>query len=391
MFIVGIDIAKRSHEAVVINDLGEVVRKSFNFKNSITGFNYLVNELNKISKFKDDFIIAMESTSHYWLPIYSSLMKNNYNTKVINPLQSDALRNLYIRQTKNDAIDSLIIAQVIRFGHYSEGVLQATEFYELRELARARYYIVDMCSDIKKKVICLLDQVFPEYETLFSNMFGLTSLEILKNYPLPSDLLSLSTKKLLNIVSKPSNNRFKLDKVNQIQLAAENTFGITVGCDTMKLIIQQHALHIEFMQKQIADLEEKIISIYNNFNCYLHTIPGVGILSAAMILSEIGDISRFSSASKLAAFAGIDPTVKQSGEFNATHNHMSKRGSPYLRRTIWHSSTLVAMHEPNIKAFFESKRLQGKRYMCAIGHVTKKLNNIIFAILRDKQPYYLRE
>lgn len=101
-------------------------------------------------------------------------------------------------------------------------------------------------------------------------------------------------------------------------------------------------------------------------------------------------ISRFSSATKLAAFAGIDPTVKQSGEFTATHNHMSKRGSPYLRRAIWQASTVAVNCDPRLKAFMEKKRAEGKPYMNAIGHVTRKLTNIIYAVLRDNKPYYPR-
>ena len=109
----------------------------------------------------------------------------------------------------------------------------------------------------------------------------------------------------------------------------------------------------------------------------------------ATIFSEIGDISRFSSAAKLAAFAGIDPTVKRSGEFTGTHNRMSKRGSPYLRRALWQASTIAVHCDPAMKAFLQKKRDEGKSYMNAIGHVTRKLTNIIFAVLRDNKPYYI--
>ncbi len=391
MFIVGIDIAKRSHEATIINNDGQIVRKAFVFKNDSDGFQRLLTESEKLSNNKSDFIFAMESTSHYWLSTYSALLTHGYETKVINPLQSDALRNLYIRQVKNDSHDSFIIAQVIRFGHYSEGSIQATEYFELRELCRSRTYLVDLCADIKKKVIALLDQAFPEYETLFSDIFGLTSMEILQNCPFPEDILAIPTDKLTELISTPSRNRFKQTKAEQIKDCAQNSFGIIVGIESMKIVLRSHIDHIKFMEQQIAEIDHRIIGLYNTFECHLTTIPGVGPITAAIILSEIGDISRFSSSAKLAAFAGIDPTVKQSGAFSSTHNHMSKRGSPYLRRAIWQAAVGAARHEPNLNLFFEQKRTEGKPYMNAIGHVTRKLTNIIYAVMRDNKDYYLRQ
>lgn len=390
MFIVGVDIAKRAHEAIIIDDESNVLRKPFSFQNSTEGFKKFLTEIHKISEDKNDFVIAMESTSHYWISFYSALFKNEYNVKVMNPLQSDALRNLYIRQVKNDAHDCFVIAQVIRFGHYSEGALQTSEYYELRELCRARLYIVDMCADLKKKVIALLDQVFPEYETLFTDIFGLTSTELLTTCCTPEEIVALPTEKLIEIISVPSRKRFGVAKAEQIKNAAENSFGIILGIDSMKLLIRQHMEHVKFMEGQIKEIDDKITDLFSTFECYITTIPGVGPILGATIFAEIGDIERFSSSAKLAAFAGIDPTIKQSGEYSSTHNHMSKRGSPYLRRAIWQASTLAAMHEPNLKEFFEKKRLEGKPYMNAIGHVTRKLTNIIYAVLRDKQPYYTR-
>ena len=188
----------------------------------------------------------------------------------------------------------------------------------------------------------------------------------------------------------PSRKRFSTHQAEQIKEIAANSFGIVLEYGSMGLLIKQYMEHIRYTEKQIAELEEKISELYSHFDTQLTTIPGIGTILAATILSEIGDISRFSSAAKLAAFAGIDPTVKQSGEFTATHNHMSKRGSPYLRRAIWQASTLAVIHDPALKAFFEKKRAEGKPHMNAIGHVTRKLTNIIFAVLRDNKPYYCR-
>lgn len=391
MFIVGVDIAKRSHEAIVINDSGGIVKKAFNFKNDSEGFKKLIDALNSISADPSDFVIGMESTAHYWLALYSGLSKSGYTVHVLNPIQSNALRGMYIRQAKNDEHDSLIIADVIRFGRYTEGGMPPSELYELRELCRARSFIVDMTADLKRKVISLLDQTFPEYETIFTNIFGLTSSELLLNCSTPEEILAIDTAKLAAIIEVPSRKRFSIPKAEQIKEVAVNSFGIVMEYGATSLLIKQYMEHIRYTEMQIAGLEEKITELYSHFDTYLTTIPGIGIILGATILSEIGNISRFSSSAKLAAFAGIDPTVKQSGEFTATHNHMSKRGSPYLRRALWQASTCAVIHDSTLKTFFEKKRMEGKPYMNAIGHVTRKMTNIIFAVLRDSKPYYLRD
>lgn len=390
MFIVGVDIAKRSHEAIILDDSGSVVRKAFNFKNDSAGFTKLTAAMTGVSANPEDFIVGMESTGHYWLALYSALRKRGYTVHVLNPIQSNALRGMYIRQVKNDEHDSFIIAEVIRFGRYTEGGLPPSELYELRELCRARTFVVDMTADLKRKVIALLDQAFPEYETIFSDIFGLTSSELLLNCSTPEEILAIDTERLAEILEVPSRKRFRTAKAEQIKEAAANSFGVVLEYGSMGLLVKQYMEHIRYTEKQIAEIENKISELYSHFNSPLTTIPGIGPTLAAAILSEIGDISRFSSATKLAAFAGIDPTVKQSGEFTATHNHMSKRGSPYLRRAIWQASTVAVNCDPTLKAFMEKKRAEGKSYMNAIGHVTRKLTNIIYAVLRDNKPYYPR-
>ena len=178
------------------------------------------------------------------------------------------------------------------------------------------------------------------------------------------------------------------DKNLRLQETAANSFGVILEFGSAGFLIKQYMEHIRYTESQIAQLEEKIAELFSHFDTQLTTIPGIGPTLGATIFSEIGDISRFPSPAKLAAFAGIDPSVKQSGEFQSSHAHMSKRGSPYLRRAIWQASVIAAMHDPAIRAYFEKKRSQGKSYMVAIGHVTRKMNNIIFAVLRDNKPYY---
>ena len=152
---------------------------------------------------------------------------------------------------------------------------------------------------------------------------------------------------------------------------------------TIKLLVVFHDFNINSFNLLIM----KIHSVNEQFDCYLHTIPGIGIIGAATILAEIGDISRFKNSSALVAFAGIDPTVRQSGEFNSTHNHMSKRGSPYLRHAIFLAATTCSFHNSPLNAYYKKKRDQGKHHLTATGAVARKLTTVIYAVLRDSKPY----
>ena len=171
MFIVGIDIAKRSHEAIIIAEDGQVVRKAFSFRNNCTGYNLLLEQVRRLTLVKSQIVFAMESTAHYWLALYARLLKDGYAVMVLNPIQSHSLRELYIRKAKTDARDSLIIADLVRFGRCKASNVPQDKILALRELCRSRAYLVDMAADLKRKLIALLDRIFPEYEFLFDSVF----------------------------------------------------------------------------------------------------------------------------------------------------------------------------------------------------------------------------
>lgn len=385
MLFVGIDIAKRNHEASVIAQDGRVVRKAMRFANSQAGYNKFMDMVRGLS---EPVVFGMEATGHYWLTLYTHLRNDGFTVHVINPIQSDALRGMYIRKTKTDSVDSVIIADVIRFGRYCETSVEPGNLQAMRELCRQRFYIIDMASDLKRKVIALLDQVFPEYEKLFSDSFGVSSMELLSQYTTPEEMLSVSSQQLAEVLEKASRGRLGAEKAAEIQDAARNSFGIVMASSSFSLIIRQYIEQIRSLESSVDIFDAEIARLLSSFDTQLTTITGIGPTLAAVILSEIGgDIRRFSSPAKLAAYAGVDPTVKQSGDFSGSRMKMSKRGSPYLRRAIWLASTVAAFKDPAIHALYERKRAEGKDHMTVIGHICRKMISIIFAVLRDNTPY----
>lgn len=387
MFIVGIDIAKRSHEAVIIAEDGQIVRKAFNFRNNCTGYNLLLEQVRKLTNVKSQIIFAMESTAHYWLALYARLLKDGYTVMVLNPIQSHSLRELYIRKAKTDARDSLIIADLVRFGRCKASNVPQDKLLALRELCRSRAYLIDVAADLKRKLIALLDRIFPEYESLFDPIFGKASIAVLRRYPTPQKVKNANLEKLTEILWESSGGHFGEWKARQLKEAAYNSFGIEDSCGVYSALLEMFLEQILSLTERADVIEKQIASLLKEFESQLMSIPGVGTVLAATILSEIGDISRFSSADKLLAYAGLDPSVKQSGEFKSNQNRMSKRGSPYLRRAIWLASTVAVQCDPMFRAYYEKKMSEGLHYMNVIGHVSRKMTAVIFAVLRDGQPY----
>jgi len=387
MFYCGIDIAKFKHEASVIDSDGKALFDSISFANSKDGCEKVLALFEKLGISNDLVVIGMEATGHYWLSIYEHLTELGFDIKVINPIQSDAFRKMYIRQTKNDSKDSFLIAQIMRFGQYSSTTLSDENIISMRQLSRYRLSLVDTCGDCKRRIIALLDQVFPEYDKLFSDTFGATSTELLLKCPTPEDMLNISSSKLTILLQKYSRGRFGKTKATELKAVAKGSFGVSFAKDAFSFQIKQLMEQLVFVEKQIKELEVQLSTLLNQTNQVITTIPGIGNTLGAIILSEIGDIHRFDAPNKLVAFAGLDVKVNQSGEFIGTKNKISKRGSPYLRRAIWLAAGVAAFNDSILSEYYQSLRARGKHHLTAVGAVARKLCNIIFVILRENRPY----
>ena len=386
MYIVGIDIGKNHHEASIVSPEGKQIGHSLRFATTHKGADSLMSFIfNNIGN--SSCIFGMEATGHYWYPIYSFLKARGYTIYVINPIQSDSLRKMYIRQTKNDSIDSFLIAEVIRFGQFTTTSMADENILAMRQLCRYRDSVISSRTEIKLRISTIMEQIFPEYEKQFSSLWLSTSMGILEKYLTPENIENAPIDELFEIIKDKSHNKLTMKKAISIREAAADTFGIKIAQDAFSFQLKQLIDRMNFLDKQIEALDCQILEYYEKFACYLHTIPGIGMIGAATILAEIGDISRFKNSSSLIAFAGIDPTVRQSGEFNSTHNHMSKRGSPYLRHAIFLAATTCSFHNSPLNAYYKKKRDQGKHHLTATGAVARKLTTIIYAVLRDSKPY----
>lgn len=388
MFFIGIDIAKRSHQAAVTDLAGDLVVKPFNFKNSAVGFSQFLSALEQNAVLKDSCVIGMESTGHYWYPLYFYLTEKGFNVKVFNPIQTAAFREIAIRKVKNDNLDSIMIADFTRFGRYSETYIPSENMLALKNLSRYRLSISDICGSLKKSTIALLDQVFPEYVTVFSDIFGTTSKQLLEKYSTPDEFSEISTLKLTNFIHRVSHGRNGREKAELIKSAAQNSIGISYAADTFSFQIKQLIEQIGFMEEKLSEVDAEMAKLLAGSEySVITTISGIGPTLGSVIVSEIGDIERFETSSKLVAYAGLDASVKQSGEFNSSQNHISKRGSPYLRRALWMAAFMSLQCDPALYDYYSKLRARGKSHRCATTAVARKLCIIVWAIMKSKQPY----
>lgn len=384
MIYVGIDIAKNFHFASAVNSDGEIIFNPFQFSNSNEGFNLLLSKLDLTNI--DQYFIGLESTGHYSDNIVSFLYSKGFKIGIINPIQTDSLRNSNIRKTKNDKIDTFLISQCLMLGKYSLFKQYDFNIIKLKTLCRFRFDVIQSRTRLKTQLIGCVDLIFPElYQFFNENLHSNSARIILMNFTSPSIISKSRIDTLTRALSKASRGRYSYNEAISLKSLAKSSIGIDNPsmCTQIKYLIKQ----IDLLDEQVSSIDSEIKNIMDNLNTKILTIPGIGYTLGAMILSEIGDISRFSSPTKLLAYAGLDPSVKQSGNFNASNTKISKRGSKHLRYAIHTAASIIIFNNDTFYEYYTSKRSKGKSYRNAIGHVSNKLVRVIFKILTKNIPF----
>lgn len=387
MFFCGIDVAKRKHCALVLDDHGQVVQGAWSINNDQQGFELLRQVL---SAWPESLLVGLEATGHYWLALYESLTALGYPVVVLNPLQVAAYRRSGVRKVKQDTTDAFWIADYIRIANLPPTSRDTPQLLQLRELTRFRAQLVEQIGDCKRRLLCILDRVFPEYETLFSNVFIKSSRELLKQAVTAAEIAQFDLSELTNLLQEASRGRFGSAKALAIQQAALRSVGVGFLTDAVRVEMRCLLQQIDLVDAQVDQIEVTVAALMAQIPQHITSIPGIGPVTGAAILAEIGDIHRFDSVEKLVAYAGIDPSVYQTGEFQASHAHMSKRGSPYLRHALWQAASMAVQFDPDLRAYYQAKREQGKPHGVVLGAISRKLLARIFTILKEQRPYQIR-
>lgn len=387
MIKVGIDIAKLNHYAAIIDySTGEVIEQPFLVTNNKAGFELLLSKINSFDK--NEVLIGLESTAHYGDNLISYFHELGFKIGIINPIQTATLRKTRIRKVKNDKVDSLLICEALSLGYYNLMSDIDVELLEIKSLCRFHKDLKDKAAEAKIQLKSYVDQVFPELNSFFKNNLNIkTAHELLKIYQSPSEITTINLTKLSNLLIKNSKGKYDKSRAVELKQIAANSVGINNSAISIqiKMIINQ----IELFESQIKDIEKQVSSFIKKSDNVITSIPGIGDMTAAIILSEIGDINRFNNPSQVLAFAGLDPSVKQSGTFNASSTRMSKRGSPLLRYALILAANNVRLNTKTFNDYYNTKISQGKLHYNALGHCAGKLIRNIFYMLKNNITFNL--
>ena len=386
MIYVGIDVAKDKHDCFAMNSDGEILIEKLTITNNLDGFETLYNSLMNFSNSLDNIKVGLEATGHYSNNILNFLTEKGFNIYLINPLQT----NLYVkgqslRKTKTDKLDAHVIATMLVSDNLKPYIPVSYHISELKSLTRHRFRLVKENSKFKTSLVRLVDIVFPELPKIVSSVAQKSCLALLYELPSAKDIAECNLTHLTHLLSDNSYKHFGRDKAIQIRDLARNSIGL--NSNSVSFELKQTISIIQFIQEQLDDVEKRIKQILKEINSPILTIPGISFKTAGSILAEIGDISRFDSPAKLLAFAGLDPSMYQSGKFFSTHSVMVKRGSKYLRFALMTAARMVCLNDSTFNAFKDRKMTEGKHYMVAMGHVAKKLVRVIYYLLKTNNVY----
>lgn len=388
MIYAGVDIAKADHVIAAVDETGAEVARPMAFKNTEAGFERCVAWLESIAQTEDDVFVGMEATGHYWMAYFAYLTAAGYRACVVNPMQVSAMRKLKgLSGVKNDRIDSLLIAETLRQGNYDETRLATDEVQALKQLTRYHQGLKQELATVKTQAICVLDAYFPEYAGLFSDMFGAASLKVLSECPTPSEVARKRASSIAKMLSEGSHGRLGADRAARVKAAARSSVGIRLGEDAASFQIKTMVSQIEFLNATIAKVEREVEGLLERIEPNITTIPGVSITTGAQIVAEIGDVKRFKNAASIVKYAGLNSGVDESGKFSAEGVPITKQGSPYLRRSLWLAANRARQFDPRLKAFYDKKRREGKPHRVAVTACARKLCHVVYAVMRDGEPY----
>ena len=388
--VVGIDVGKRNHYCRFINVRGYEIGKGFSFSNNRDGMEKIVSKIEeaKIQNNLAKAVIGMEPSGHYWKAAAYYLSDSGYRLAQVNPYHIKRIKEIEDNsQTKTDPKDSLLIAKLVRDGDFFDPNLADGIYAELRRMYRLRLKVSKSLVQEKTKLKILLDEYFPEYEGLFCDIFGATSEYIIDNYFLPESIAKESILSLTGKIKTISRGKIGASKVLKLMEYARASIGIKIGLDAA-------ILEKTYILQSVSNLKLKLDYINKELKCYLEkiqcskyllSIPGVGLVTAAGFLGEVGDISKYKSAKEIIKLAGLN-LVEISSGIKKGKKKISKRGNNRLRCLLYQCAVVAIAKNSQLKRYF-CYQAETKNKMKMVVAVQCKLARIMFALLKYKKYY----
>ena len=393
--VVGVDIAKELQWARFIDYRGLELGKALKFSNDKSGFNSILTSMEIICNNKklDNIIVGMEPTGHYWKPLANYLILNGITVVMVNPYHTKRAKELDDNsQTKSDKKDALTIAKLVRDGRYYEVYMPQDVFAELRVLTNSRISLMKRHNALKNTITAVMDEYFPEITLAFKDLFkGKASMQILKTCPFPSQILGLGVEGVLAEIKKAVKKTVGRKKAEQLVETAKTSIGVGYGIASAKLKLELMIEELELLRGQLEKLERAMGNALDDtgFGHLVLGIPGIGVISAASFLGEIGDPMRFDDPRQISKMAGYNLIEDSSGK-NKSGTAISKRGRKNLRNVLYQMAlTMVAVNNEmkEFYAYLKTRKDNPLKKKQALVVISKKIITIIYNLIKKREEY----
>ena len=394
--VVGVDIAKHTQWARFVDCRGIEHGKALRFENNKNGFYTILARIYEICK-QEDFekvVVGMEPTGHYWKAFANFLMKqakimvvlvNPYHTKKAKELDDNS-------QTKSDKKDALTIARLVKDGRYFETYLPHDVYAELRGLTTTRNSINKRKKSVMNTITAVLDEYFPEFTEVFKHPFkGKASMHLLKVCPIPRYILELGEEGVLAEIRKAVKKTVGRKKAIQLVETAKESIGVDYGEYAARFKIQQLMEELELLIRQLGEVETKMAETLKKTEVseYLLSIHGMGVVSLAMCLGELGDPLRFEDARQMSRMAGYN-LIEDSSGTNQSGTCISKRGRKNLRCVLYQIAVTMVATNKELRCLYDYLKTREKnplKKMQALVVISKKVLTLIFTLSKKKEYY----
>jgi transposase len=387
--VVGIDIGKRKHAATAVSPQGDVVARLASFPNTRQGVDLLEKHVLRKAGGPKKTLVAMEATGHYWMCLYHELRRRGYACVVLNPVQTNARLRGRIRKTRTDPLDSLGIARFMLTGEAKATRVPDEKTVELRLVVRHRWRLVQARADMERYAHTLVDRVFPEYEAVFSKPFLPSGRALIREIGIAPDEIVSHQRQVRDLLHRASRGKLATETIDQLIESAKRSIGVRQAERLVSQQLQDVFECIEIIERQLAEIEEQLDDRMKEKDSPLLSL-GIKAVLAATIHAESDPISDFHSPDQYVAYAGLDPSVRESGDTVHGRSKVSKRGSPVLRRALYLAAFSVSGKHDYFHRCYQKHRRKGRSHQNALVIVAARLARVVWRLLTDNRRFKKR-
>jgi len=388
--LVTVDGGKDAHYAYITSDTGQTI-KPFRVSNDRHGFEILDKKINTYLEKNNisGFSFGYESTGTYLSPLVHHMDALGAKLIQINPKHTKRVKEVIDNSpSKTDQKDPVVIASIIRLGSGLNALLAKGKYADLRHLVQSRERIIEDKTRCINRIEGLTAQYFPEYTKVMKSMGLITSQHILKTYPTQEKLLELGEAKLTIVLLKKSRGQLGLERAKELIEAAKYSIGCIEGRALAGTRVGYLIEQIEMHNKQLKEVEQRMITITISipYSKYIESIPGIGWITTAYLLSEITGIANFNRSSQIEKLAGLNLFELSSGKQRG-NRHISKRGRGLLRKILFLATLRMIKKGGIFRTYFDNTQEKGKPKLVSITALSRKLIRLIFALATNEEIF----